>query len=94
MSIIATSNFASDLLPLVKNWYGEVIAMPMYYDKMVKVEATDRNYHVEAIRDSLGVMLRKNEGSALTYDSSKKQQSKPEKSLLPICLIMRSQQQL
>ena len=71
MAIINTSSFASDLLPLVKNWFGEAVNMPLYYDKMVKVEKTDRNYHVEAIRDSLGVLQRKNEGSALTYDTSK-----------------------
>lgn len=70
MAIINTSSFASDLLPLVKTWFGEVNKMPLYYDKMVSVEKTDRAYHVEAIRDALGVLQRKNEGSALTYDSS------------------------
>lgn len=71
MAIINTSSFSSDLLPLVKNWFGEAEAMPSYYDKMVAVEKTDRAYHVEAIRDSLGVLQRKNEGTALTYDQSK-----------------------
>ncbi len=71
MAIVNTSNFASDLSPLVKNWFGEAINMPLYYDKMVQVQSTDRNYHVDAIRDSLGVLQRKNEGSALSYDSSK-----------------------
>jgi hypothetical protein len=71
MAIITTSNFASDLLPLIKNWFGEVNTMPLYFDKMVKVEKTTTNYQVDAIRDSLGLMQRKNEGSALTYDSSR-----------------------
>lgn len=71
MSIITTSSFASDLLPLLKAVYGEAVTMPLYYDKIMKVEKTDRNYHVEAIRDSLGLLQRKNEGSALTYDTSK-----------------------
>lgn len=68
---IATSNFASDLLPLVKTVFGETVAMPLYYDKMVKVEKMADAYDVEVIRDSLGLMQRKNEGEALTYDSSK-----------------------
>jgi len=71
MSVINTSSFSSDLLPLIKNWFGEAVNMPLYYDKMVQVEATSSNYQVDAIRDSLGLMQRKNEGSALTYDSSK-----------------------
>lgn len=71
MSIITTSNFASDLLPLIKNWFGEAVNMPLYFDKMVQVQATSTAYEVDAIRDSLGLMQRKNEGQALTYDSSK-----------------------
>lgn len=71
MAIITTSNFASDLLPIVKNWFGEAVNMPTYYERMVQVQRTDRNYHVEAVRDSLGVLQRKNEGSALNYDSSR-----------------------
>jgi hypothetical protein len=72
MSIINTSSFSSDLLPLVKKWFGDSYdKMPLYYDKMVAVEKTDRNYHVEAIMDTLGLLQRKNEGSALTYDTSK-----------------------
>lgn len=71
MSIITTSNFASDLLPLVKNWAGQAITMPLYYDKMVKVQKTSTNYEVDAMYDGLGLLQRKNEGSALTYDSAK-----------------------
>ena len=72
MSIINTSSFASDLLPLVKVWFGDSYKdLPSYYDRMVKVEHTDSNYHVEAIVDTLGLLQRKNEGSALTYDSAK-----------------------
>lgn len=72
MSIINTSSFSSDLLPLVKTWFGDAYAkMPLYYDKMVTVESTDRNYDVEAIIDTLGMLQRKNEGSALPFDTSK-----------------------
>lgn len=71
MSIINTSSFASDLLPIVKNVFGEAVTMPLYYDKMVAVEKTTTNYQVDAIRDSLGLLQRKNEGNALTYDGSK-----------------------
>lgn len=71
MAIITTGSFSSDLLPLIKNWFGEPNTMPLYYDKMVKVEKTSTAYQVDAIRDSLGLMQRKNEGTALTYDSSK-----------------------
>ena len=71
MSIINSSSFASDLLPLIKNWFGEAVNMPLYYDKMVAVEKTGTAYQVDAIRDSLGLMQRKTEGSALTYDTSK-----------------------
>jgi hypothetical protein len=71
MAIINTSSFSSDLLPLIKNWFGEPNNMPLYYDKMVAVEKTNSNYQVDAIRDSLGLMQMKNEGSALTYDTSK-----------------------
>lgn len=72
MSIINTGSFSSDLLPLVKNWFGMSYKdMPLYYDKMVKVEATTTNYQVDAIVDTLGLLQRKNEGSSLTYDQSK-----------------------
>lgn len=71
MSIITTSNFASDLLPLIKNWEGQAITMPLYYDKMVKVEKMTSNYQVDALYDGLGLLQRKNEGSTLTYDSAK-----------------------
>src|SRR5690348_2088977 len=72
MSIINTSSFSSDLLPLIKNWFGQAYTtMPLYYDKMVKVEATTTNYQVDAIIDTVGLLQRKNEGSSLTYDTSK-----------------------
>lgn len=72
MSIINTGSFSSDLLPLVKNWFGASYKdMPLYFNRIMKVESTSTNYQVDAIVDTLGLLQRKNEGSALTYDSSK-----------------------
>lgn len=72
MSAINTSSVSSDLIPLVKNWFGLAYAnMPLYYDKMVSVEKTSTNYQVDAIMGSLGLLQRKNEGTSLTYDTSK-----------------------
>jgi hypothetical protein len=72
MSIINTSSFSADLLPLIKNWYGLAYKdMPLYFDRMVKVEQMTSNYQVDAIIDTMGLLQRKNEGSSLTYDTSK-----------------------
>lgn len=72
MSIITTSSASSDLLPLVKNWFGLAYPkLPLFYDKMVTVESTTTNYQVDAIMDTFGLLQRKNEGSAVTYDTSR-----------------------
>ena len=70
MSAIVTGNFASDLLPMVKFWAGEALKMPTYYDKLVSSVKCNSNYHVEAIRDSLGSLQRKNEDSDGVYDTA------------------------
>lgn len=73
MSIITTSNFHSDLLPLVKVWFGNSYDMlPTYFDKMLKVEKPDdRAYQVDALVSGLGTLQQKSEGSSLIYDISK-----------------------
>jgi hypothetical protein len=72
-SIINTSSFHADLIPLVKNWFGKAYATnPTYYDKMLKVEQADpRNYQVDALVQGFGLLQRKDEGSALTFDFAK-----------------------
>lgn len=73
MSIINTSSFRSDLLPLVKNWFG--LAYKDYdklYEKMMKVEAADaRAYQVDALVSGLSPLQAKDEGSSLTLDSAR-----------------------
>lgn len=73
MSIINTSSFRSDLLPLVKTWFGD--AYKDYnglYEKMLKVEAADeRAYQVNALVSTMLPLQQKDEGSPLTLDSAR-----------------------
>jgi len=73
MSIINTSSFRSDLLPLVKDWFG--LAYKDYdglYQKMLKVEVADeRAYQVNALASTMLPLQLKGEGSPLTLDSAR-----------------------
>lgn len=73
MSIINTSSFRSDLLPLVKKWFGDAYKdLPNLYEKMLKVEAADaRAYQVDALVSTMAPLQQKDEGSPLTIDSSR-----------------------
>lgn len=72
MSTITTSAFNSDLIPIVADWFGDSYArIPTLYDKIMKVEkALDRNYQVDALVQSFGLLQTKNEGSPLQMDFS------------------------
>lgn len=73
MSIITTSNFSSDLVPLVKNWFGIAYKeLPSFFDKMFKVEQADaRAYQTDALVSGMGLLQQKDESNALTIDHSK-----------------------
>jgi len=73
MSQITTSQYASDLLPLVKNWFGIAYPnIPTYYDKIAAVEQADaRSYQVDALAIGFNLLQAKDEGTSITYDFSK-----------------------
>jgi hypothetical protein len=72
-SIINTSSFQSDLLPLVKKWFGDEYAdYPMFYDKMMQVEQADeRNFQIDALVETMGLLVQKDEGNSLEFDYSR-----------------------
>ena len=73
MSIITRSSFNSDLLPIVKNWYGVSYKdLPTFYDKVFTVEQADnRAYQMDAVISGMSTLQQKGEGSSLTLDSSR-----------------------
>lgn len=71
MAIISTSSFGSDLLPIINKVFDEAVTMPLYYDKMVQVAPMSQAVLVDVVRDSIGLLQMKNEGTPLTYDTSK-----------------------
>lgn len=75
MSIINTSSFTSDLLPLVKNWFGgSYNDYPTMYDKMVTVEQADAQaYQVDALMSGFSTLQQTDEGVPLTYDTARQE---------------------
>lgn len=72
-SIINTSSFQSDLLPLVKEWFGNAYNEYMpFYDRLFKVEqAEERNFQIDALVETMGLLQQKDEGNPLSMDYSK-----------------------
>lgn len=72
-AIINTSSFHSDLLPLVKTWFGMSYPNVLtFHDKIMKVEAADaRAYQIDALVQGMGLMQRKDEAQPFALDLSK-----------------------
>jgi len=73
MSLINRSSFRSDLIPLVKDWFGDAYKnYNSLYDKILKVkQADDRAYQVNAMVSTMLPLQQKDEGTVLTLDSAR-----------------------
>jgi phage major head subunit gpT-like protein len=70
MGIISTSNFAKDLIPGVKTWFGtKYKEYPIEYKDIFEVMKSTRAYEEEAGVTGFGLAAIKTEGSGIAYDS-------------------------
>lgn len=72
MSIITTSSFQKDLVPLVNKWFGEYPEWDPLYSKIFEVTApSDRNYEEDALVSGMGLAVVKPEAQGIRYDSAR-----------------------
>jgi len=70
MGIITTSNFAKDLIPGVKTWFGmKYKEYPIEYKDIFEVGKSGRAYEEEAGVTGFGLAAIKTEGNGIAYDS-------------------------
>jgi len=70
MGIISTSNFAKDLIPGVKTWFGtKYKEYPIEYKDIFEVMKSSRAYEEEAGVTGFGLAAIKTEGAGIAYDS-------------------------
>jgi hypothetical protein len=70
MGVIATSNFAKDLVPGVKTWFGQKYKeYPIEYTQIFEVAKSSRAYEEEAGVTGFGLAAVKTEGTGIAYDS-------------------------
>ena len=70
MGIISTSNFAKDLVPGVKTWFGQKYnEYPIEYLKIFEKVNSIRAYEEEAGVTGFGLAAVKTEGNGIAYDS-------------------------
>lgn len=72
MSVINNTSFNSDLIPgLVKKWFDA--SMKQYdpiYNRMMKVESSDRAFDVDATLTGMGTLIQKSQSGSISYDTS------------------------
>ena len=70
MGIITTSNFAKDLIPGVKTWFGmKYKEYPIEYKDIFEIGKSTRAYEEEAGVTGFGLAAVKTEGAGIAYDS-------------------------
>jgi len=70
MGVISTSNFAKDLVPGVRTWFGtKYKEYPIEYKEIFEVAKSSRAYEEEAGVTGFGLAAIKTEGSGIAYDS-------------------------
>jgi len=70
MGIISTSNFAKDLIPGVKTWFGlKYKEYPIEYKDIFEIGKSTRAFEEEAGVTGFGLAAVKTEGAGIAYDS-------------------------
>jgi len=70
MGVISTSNFAKDLVPGVRTWFGtKYKEYPIEYKEIFEVAKSSRAYEEEAGVTGFGLAAIKTEGRGIAYDS-------------------------
>lgn len=70
MGVISTSNFAKDLVPGVRTWFGtKYKEYPIEYKEIFEVAKSSRAYEEEAGVTGFGLAAIKTEGNGIAYDS-------------------------
>lgn len=70
MGVISTSNFAKDLVPGVRTWFGtKYKEYPIEYKEIFEVVKSMRAYEEEAGVTGFGLAAIKTEGGGIAYDS-------------------------
>lgn len=69
---IMRSSFQSDLLPIINAWHGDDLKLQEdLVSKIMEVAKSDNAFEVYGVLTGMGTMVKKPEGQALTYDSSR-----------------------
>lgn len=72
MTVMNTGLFPQDLRPGVKRWFGdEYKDLIPIYSRIFEILTSDRAYEEDALLSGLGLLQRKDQGSAVRYDSGK-----------------------
>jgi len=70
MGVISTSNFAKDLVPGVKTWFGQKYKeYPMEYKDIFEIMKSGRAFEEEVGVTGFGLAAIKTEGGGIAYDS-------------------------
>jgi hypothetical protein len=69
---IMRSSFQSDLLPIINDWHGDDIKLQEdIVPELCEVKPSDQAFEVEGMLMGMSLFVKKGEGQALSYDTSK-----------------------